>query len=957
MKRLTLFALLIISAIALLPSCVKAPELTLTSATNIELSADGGSGSITFMANRDWSVSSSDSWVSVSPSSGTASDGAVTVSVRCNANTTYDDRTATVTIRMEDLSKSVTVRQPANLGVVLPKQVFDLQASAKTIDVEVQANVQYSVSTSVDWIKQTGTKGLTSKTLTFSIEENKTYDPREGKITIKPQEGNAQEQVISVKQAQKDALNVEKTSYDMPYGGGEIEIKVEANVSFDVTPNAEWIHYTQTKALSNSTVCLKIDENPTYSARKGTVEIKQQNGSLKHSITVNQAERIAVTSIELDKTIISLRPDETLTLVATVKPDNATDKTVTWMTSDSAIATVDDAGKVTAIKEGSATITAKAGEKTATCSVAVKEGKKHLTFTSSGNTTLYFGTNGSSPVLFYSYDLIEWKQWDYSALSFSDTKPLYLYGDNKTGFNNRNQQGSFSATGDTFGCSGDIMSLIDADDDVAVIPSVYCFSLLFSSCPLITSAPELPATTLAERCYYRMFYGCTSLTTAPKLPATTLVKECYADMFGNCTSLTAAPELPATTLASGCYLLMFGGCTSLTTAPVLPATSLASGCYSEMFERCTSLTAAPELPATTLAGACYYGMFGSCTSLTVAPDLPATALTEHCYTYMFGNCTSLKAAPTLLPATTLAEYCYYGMFRGCSSLTKAPDLPATALAEYCYYIMFNGCSSLTTAPELPATTLAKYCYYGMFGGCTSLTVAPELPATTLAEYCYYAMFDGCTSLSTAPKLPATTLANYCYYGMFGGCTSLTVAPELPATVITEHCYTYMFGNCTSLKAAPTLLPATTLAEVCYYGMFNGCSSLTVAPKLPATTLATGCYERMFYNCSSLTTAPELPATTLAASCYYRMFDGCSSLATAPELPATTLVTLCYKNMFRGCSSLNLVKCLATSIETDSSPNWLYGVASTGTFIKNPSMNDWPSGASGIPEGWTVQDAE
>ena len=166
-------------ALLLFAACQKAPELTITSPASIELSADGSNGTITFMANRDWRVSSADSWVTVSPSSGEASNQPVTVSVRCDANTTYDDRTSTVTIRMEDLSQTVTVRQPANLGVVLPKQVFDLQSGANSIDVEVQANVQYSVSTSVNWIKQTGTKGLTSKTLTFSIEENKTYDPRQ----------------------------------------------------------------------------------------------------------------------------------------------------------------------------------------------------------------------------------------------------------------------------------------------------------------------------------------------------------------------------------------------------------------------------------------------------------------------------------------------------------------------------------------------------------------------------------------------------------------------------------------------------------------------------------------------------------------------------------------------------------------------------------------------------------
>ena len=371
MKRVLAFALILLSAAPCFYSCKKTPELTITSTSNIELSVDGGSGSITFTANRDWSASSSDSWVTLSPSSGTASDGTVTVSVRCNANTTYDDRTATVTIRMEELSQSVTVRQPANLGVVLPKQVFDLQSDAKSIDVEVQANVQYAVTTSVDWIKQTGTKGLTSKTLTFSIEENKTYDPREGKITIKPQEGNAQEQVISVKQAQKDALNVEKTSYDMPYGGGGIEVKVEANVDFEVKPSGEWIQYVETKALSNSTVYLVVAENQTYSAREGTVEITQKNGSLKHTVTVKQAGRVAVTSVELNRTSLTLKPGETATLVATVKPDNATDKTVTWSSSKPEIASVDAMGKVTAIIEGATVITATVGKISVGCDVTV----------------------------------------------------------------------------------------------------------------------------------------------------------------------------------------------------------------------------------------------------------------------------------------------------------------------------------------------------------------------------------------------------------------------------------------------------------------------------------------------------------------------------------------------------------------------------------------------------------
>ena len=169
--------------------------------------------------------------------------------------------------------------------------------------------------------------------------------------------------------------------------------------------------------------------------------------------------------------------------------------------------------------------------------------------------------------------------------------------------------------------------------------------------------------------------------------------------------------------------------------------------------------------------------------------------------------------------------------------------------------------------------------------------------------------------------------NFCFYSLFNGCASITKAPSLPAT---------------------------TLASNCYYYMFYGCTSLTTAPELPATTLANNCYLGMFYGCTSLTTAPELPATKLSMSCYENMFYGCTSLTTAPELPATTLAGYCYSQMFNGCTSLNYIKCLATDISfPNCTYNWIYKVASTGTFIKDSTMTSWPTGSSGIPEGWTV----
>jgi len=358
----------------------------------------------------------------------------------------------------------------------------------------------------------------------------------------------------------------------------------------------------------------------------------------------------------------------------------------------------------------------------------------------------------------------------------------------------------------------------------------------------------------------------------------------------------------------------------------------------------------------TVEGKSFQGLFENCSSLISAPKLPMMTLTGYSYNKMFSGCSSLMMAPEL-PAIDLHYSCYEEMFSGCTSLTIAPELPAITLAPNCYKNMFDGCSSLTSVPELPATTLSDACYLGMFSRCISLTTALELPATVLATSCYEEMFLGCSSLTTVSGLPATVLASSCYEEMFSGCISLTTAPELPAAVLTSSCYKGMFRGCFDLTTVPGL-PATVLASSCYEEMFSCCSSLTIAPTLSATLLAKSCYKKMFSECSDLRTAPELPARLLAESCYEEMFSYCSSLTTAPELPANVLSNLCYKNMFMECQSISKVTMLATDISaTGCLVQWLYGVASNGTFYKAKEMESLPAGESGIPNGWNVYDYE
>ena len=256
----------------------------------------------------------------------------------------------------------------------------------------------------------------------------------------------------------------------------------------------------------------------------------------------------------------------------------------------------------------------------------------------------------------------------------------------------------------------------------------------------------------------------------------------------------------------------------------------------------------------------------------------------------------------------------------------------------------------------------------LYGNIMSLLYADNFAnQTTLYNRCTFrSLFGSSTALTDASNLvlPATTLSEKCYEGMFSSCSSLTAIPKLPATTLAPWCYSGMFQNCTSLVETMQELPATTLAEGCYSYMFNNCTSLRLHPDLPATTLAPWCYTYMFGN-TNITSGPELPATTLAEKCYAYMFNNCASMWTAPDLPATTLVLNCYAYMFKGCSLLTYIKCLGYTSGDNTGDNdkpmteyagaWVDGVSSTGTFIKNPNMI-WPTGISGIPDGWKIEDA-
>ena len=200
----------------------------------------------------------------------------------------------------------------------------------------------------------------------------------------------------------------------------------------------------------------------------------------------------------------------------------------------------------------------------------------YVTFTADAAQTFKMTTSGNYAIdkLEYSLDGNEWTAVEKDKeVEFGGEKgSLFLRGTNINGTASTWDVSStitFTDKNVEVACTGDIRTLLDWKNYSTVDTQYARFCSLFKNCAVLTSAPELPATALADDCYNSMFIGCTSLTATPELPATKLADYCYSSMFIKCTSLTSAPELPATTLAEGCYSSMFADCTKLSTVTML----------------------------------------------------------------------------------------------------------------------------------------------------------------------------------------------------------------------------------------------------------------------------------------------------------------------------------------------------------------------------------------------------
>ena len=177
--------------------------------------------------------------------------------------------------------------------------------------------------------------------------------------------------MASCEESLPDTFKVESVSLNVTSiklnEGDQTTLTATVNPSNATNKNVTWT------SSDNAVATVANGKVTAVKAGTATITVKTEDGNKTATCTVTvTAKTYPVESVTLDKTSVELTEGAETTLTATVNPSNATNKNVTWTSSDNAVATVSN-GKVTAVKAGTATITVKTedGNKTATCTVTV----------------------------------------------------------------------------------------------------------------------------------------------------------------------------------------------------------------------------------------------------------------------------------------------------------------------------------------------------------------------------------------------------------------------------------------------------------------------------------------------------------------------------------------------------------------------------------------------------------
>lgn len=586
------------------------------------------------------------------------------------------------------LTETVHIYQAGGSIILLSQNDCHVSASGEEITVELRSNCDYEVvMPSVDWIKETMTRGMSSHTLHYTVAPNDSYDGRKTEIIYRDKSDSSIADTLTILQAQKDAIIISEKEVKVGSEGGTVEVKIDANVDFEMQlPDVEWISETSTRGLSTHKKYLKIAENTGETSRTAEVVFKNTTSGIEETLTISQSAKGKRVKVHVEKpgTLSDyIAESEKLHIEELEVSGNLGGKDIAFIREMAGTYNhANTEGKLVYLNMTEANIVAD-GE----YYLRTSSGKEYLPtentigehmFSSRGLQTIllpksvisiddqaFSSCRSLNKVVIYenSVKTIGMVAFEYCSSLADIVLPEGVTTIGREAFRS---------------CSS--LSHIDLPEGVTTIGHG-----TFSGCEKLSNVTLPNSLTTIEDfafCY------CSSLVDVT-IPGTTTTLEFHA--FKNCTSLRSVtiPNSVNTVDAP------FYGCSSLSDIKVpdyLYETSIFSG---------TGITDITVPEGTTVVGS-----FADCTKLaSITFPEGIKALTD------FSGCSSLRAIDIPDGVSVIGS----ALFRGCANLTKVTIPNSVVSLEW---FAFSDCSSLTriTIPNHIATISS-----GAFSGCSLLT--------------------------------------------------------------------------------------------------------------------------------------------------------------------------------------------------------------------------------------------
>ena len=283
------------------------PSTLSVSPSTLEIGAGSGStANFNITSNTSWSVSSNQTWITASSSSG--SDN-TSITLTASSNPTNQARSVTITVSASGVfSQTVTVTQDAGPATLyVSPTTLEISADAGSTETfNITSNTSWEVSSNETWISSSSASGSDNTTITLTASENPTNSTRTATITISAS-GVFSQTVTVTQDAGPATLSVSPSTLEIgTETGSTATFNITSNTTWNLSSNQNWITLSSASGSGNATITLTATLNSTTETRTADITVSG-NGIFSQTVTVTQQSGTGLS--ELTEADVKLYPN------------------------------------------------------------------------------------------------------------------------------------------------------------------------------------------------------------------------------------------------------------------------------------------------------------------------------------------------------------------------------------------------------------------------------------------------------------------------------------------------------------------------------------------------------------------------------------------------------------------------------------------------------------------------